>query len=281
MDFDDYQYIELLLDSRNSYSMAYNIPNTDWGGFYFTQPLENIAAIKIVQAEIPFSYYIMNSSNNSFTIQDAGGTFPFTIPIGNYNAADLTSALTTGLNTSGTAITYTITFSPSTGKFTITSPSLSGFILMLENDKPMIGFTSGNWSATIIGATATLVAPNFAEITGPNFVYLCSNSIGVYTNCFLAATSTIGSGNDGPQMTRIPVNFLSGDIIYYNDPTPNHFFDMLTTTQLQRFDLYLTSGTSTVPLSLNGLSFTVKIGLYIRRTISNEPTPKRSGIVRN
>ena len=75
--------------------------------FDFTLTLES--------AEIPISFYNINSDNNTFIHTSSGGTdTTLTIPIKNYRA----TGLVTALNTVMTALAITTTYDEQTNKFT-------------------------------------------------------------------------------------------------------------------------------------------------------------------
>ena len=72
-------------------------------------------SIKLLHAEVPYSFYIINETNNIINLViDAINHF-FTVPVGNYNAF----TLLTVLNTIDNKITFTLNYS--TGKYHIDS----------------------------------------------------------------------------------------------------------------------------------------------------------------
>jgi hypothetical protein len=72
-------------------------------------------------------------------------------------------------------------------------------------------------------------------------------------------------GNSGPQMAKIPINVQPGGTIFWQDPTPQMFFDLENLNSLTEIDFFLTLGnnTATGPLLLNGQSFSLKIGILV------------------
>ncbi len=277
---DDTFYVELQLDSLDGTQTQQYIATTDWPTFNFSRDLPNVAAIKVLQAEIPFSYSVVNETNNTFSLAEnlpVNSTLTVTLPIGNYTSTTLATTLASSLNASSpNAKTYTVVFSSTTNKFTITTTDADPafrFSLLFgtsantgqDNPRFVLGFPGGESTAD---ATFTLTAPFSAQISGPNYVYLNSDSLGQMSNTMLPTGAlNLGKGSNGPQMTRIPITCNPGGVTFYNDPDPDKWFDMENLSRLSGFDLYLTLGNQNPGLSkalkLNGQGFSVKIGLLL------------------
>jgi hypothetical protein len=283
----EYLYSEYFLDSYDNSGRANaRYPATDWPRFELGGkiPLKGVAAIKFISAEIPFSYYIFKESNNTFFIAENGGANVLvTIPVGNYSASEIVlvlSSLLTGASTQGA--TYNVSISNQTNKlrFDATGGTLTSFVLTFGsvggtgNTSPRLylGFEGGPISSSLL----SLTAPNPLNLPGANYLYLNSLAIGTLLDCNLAFGSTnLGGGNGSIQVARIPVNTSPGGIILYNDPIPNFWFDTGNLENLQSFDLYFSLGnqgsTATiVPLSLNGLNFSVKVGILRKKTTEDQ-----------
>jgi len=130
---DSLKYYEFELDSLdNSGGYSAGAAATDWPNFLIggKSPLYNIAAIKIIEVQIPFTWYVFNAGNNTFTLTEiTGGTATalVTLPIGNYTSTQLATNLAAALNlVSPNGITYTVVFVAATQKFTITNTSGGG-----------------------------------------------------------------------------------------------------------------------------------------------------------
>ena len=130
---DSLKYYEFELDSLdNSGGYSAGSSPLDWPIFLIggKSPLYNIAAIKIIEVQIPFTWYVINSGNNTFTMTEiTGGTSSalVTLPVGNYTSTQLATNLAAALNlASPNAITYTVVFVPATQKYTITNTSGGG-----------------------------------------------------------------------------------------------------------------------------------------------------------
>jgi len=294
---DSLQYYEYQLDSLDATSaFTSGVASTDWPMFLLggKTPLTNIAAFKILEVQIPFSWYVFNQANTAFngigadpgsqwTLVETGGIssgvslYPV-IAIGNYSGGTaLAVALQTALNSVST--NYTVTFSDQTQKFTFTTTKadVTSFTFTFglptnsgnRNPRLYIGFPGGTTSS----AGLTLVSPNVVLISGPNYLYVNSNTIGQLTNLYLPQGAVnLGGGNAGPQMAKIPVNVISGNVIFWQDPDPQKWFDVENLPLLNRVDFYLTLGNTTtqIPLQLNGLSFSIKLGVLTNTFTHND-----------
>ena len=271
-------YYEIFLDSYDCIAAAdSSYLKTDWPMFQLTTPIPNLAAIKILEVQIPFSFYIFNSSNNTFLLTDTYVTNAVvTIPVGNYNSTTLAAQLAASLMSASPAVTYTVTFSgsssqPNTGKFTISNNtgSTSVFSLIfgttgdlgLTNPRLFLGFPAGT---TTSGTNQVLNAPYAANIAGPNYLYLNSRTFGTTISTVLPGGAvSLGAGSIGPQIAKIPINVQPGGVIYWMDVDPQKWFSLENLPLLTQFDMYITIGNNATPTvtSLNGLNFSVKMGL--------------------
>lgn len=287
-------YYEIYLDSLDATtSNDGDYSSLDWPVFQLATPIPDLGAVKVLEVQIPFSFYIFSTTNNEFTLNDSTGTYTVTIPAGNYNSVTLSTALAAALNASGTTWTYTVTFSgqnsnPNLGKFIFSSnATVSAFGLIFGadgkdpgtfNPRLFIGFPGGETSSSNT-ANPVLVAPNAANIAGPNYLFLNSRAIGPQLNTLLPRGAVnLGRGTAGPQIAKIPINVQPGGVIYWSDPDPLMWFTMENMALLTQFDLYLTIGNVDTPSCtvLNGLSFSVKLGL-LRNKLNVEQSYQGAG----
>jgi hypothetical protein len=265
---------------------------TDWPVFLLggKTPLTNVAAVKIIEAQIPFSYYVFNERNTAqnsngtqWTLVETGGVsdgvslYP-KLAIGNYaGGSALATALQAALN--GVSSLYVVTYSSQTQllTFTTTKAGVTSFTFGFGaptnagnyNPRLYIGFPGGITAST----GTTLVSPNVVLISGPNYIYVNSSQFGQLTNLYLPQGAVnLGGGNAGPQMAKIPVNVTSGNVVFWQDPDPQKWFDIENLPLLNQIDFYLTLGNTTtqIPLELNGLSFSLKFGVLTNEFNHND-----------
>lgn len=112
---DDYEYHEMCIDSAdstNAFSTTYSRLN--WPKITLGKPLDNVVAIKVLQVIVPKTYYVFNSSNNTFGFyryQTSGvgwqvNGIPSITP-GNYTIAEMLLEIDTRLEACFTGWTIT------------------------------------------------------------------------------------------------------------------------------------------------------------------------------
>jgi hypothetical protein len=287
---DSLRYYEFELDSLDaSGSNLAGAASTDWPVFLLggKQPLTNVAAIKILEVQIPFSWYVFcpentqpNANGTQWTLNETGGVtnaYPL-ITTGNYSGgAGLAAELQTALN--AVSSNYVVTYSSRTQKMTFTTSKagVSAFTFSFgaptnsgnTNPRLYMGFPGG----TTASSGLTMVSPNVTLSSGPNYLYVNSSRLGSLTSLYLPQGAfNLGGGNAGPQLAKVPVTGNSGDIIYWQDPDPQKWFDLESLPLLNQVDFYLTLGNTTtqVPLRLNGLSFSLKLGIVTNEFVHND-----------
>lgn len=297
---DNYEYYEFQLDSLDATSSFTSADAaTDWPLFEVAAkgPLENIAAIKILEVQIPFSWYVFNTVNQNFVLKEVGRPDVIvTIPIGNYTADQLCTVLATALTSASlSSHTYSIVYTSNIQKFTFYNNSNLNepftFTFGAPSGVPGVQPNSGNrnprlWIGFPPGSTTSqtyltsgphkgnvLLSPNAQLVSGPNYLYLNSTKIGSDMDVYLPAGAfNLGGGKAGVQIAKIPITDNSSGIIYWKDPDPQKWFRYDQLQSLNTFDFYLTLGntTSQTPLQLNGLSFSLKLGILKRQGTSTD-----------
>jgi hypothetical protein len=267
---DSYLYTELELDSLDADGPASSgASKLDWPIFSF-EPQQNVYAFKILEVQIPFSYYVISTENQTFIWSNGITTYAATIPIGNYTTTTLTPALTTALNASlpGSSRTFTVTYSDLTGKLTFAATGAFSFQFGAptnsgnKNPRLILGFPGGE----TFSSGLTLVAPNAALVTGPNYIYVNSQQLGGLVQAVLPAGAVnLANGGRGPQVAKVGVNANPSGVILWSDPDPQKWFSLQDIGSLNSLDFYLTLGNNSAqtPLRLNGLSFSIKVGLLL------------------
>ena len=280
---DNYLYLEFELDSLDATNTG-GTPQlvgggtniTDWPKFELGRPLVNVAAVKILEVEIPFSYYVFNEGNNTFLLSESTGVTNSVviIPTGNYTTSNIIGVLQAALVAASghPGRTYTVTYDSIKQKFSFSNNA--GFTNTFtftfgtssdsgqNNPRLWLGFPAGS---TTSATNQFMVAPNVQQITGPNYLYLNSDTIGTMCPIYLPAGAVnLGRGIIGPQIAKIPVNVNPNGIIVWQDPDPQKWFDLQNLSNFPFIDFYLTPGNSGIkPLALNGQSFSLKFGVLV------------------
>lgn len=272
-----YDYYEYVFDSsqaKNSYSTSQikeNWPIFAIGG---KKPLTNIAAMKILEVQIPFSYSATIRDNTvPFTYTDPLGTTQITLPAGNYTATQLVPILKSALDAAhvslgGNPNAFIVGYA--SGKFTFLGfdggPLVYSFVFPNNSAFETLGFKptypvqfQTSWSSD---GSGSLIAPYIANVTGPSYLYVNSTQVGTLIDLFLPQDTGV-SGNAGPQMAKIPVNANPGGTIYWQDPDPQKWFNIENLGSLQQIDFFLSLGADPSLLNLQGLPFSIKLGILL------------------
>ena len=281
---DTLEYTEFELDSFDcNQAKNENFFTTDWPNFFLGKPLNNVAAIKVLEAQIPFTFYLFNTRTNTFTLSEsAAGGAPFTttvtIPVGNYTAMTFPAILAAALDAaSHYGYTYTVTYLTATQLLQITSSNTTAggyFTLNFGTDITDAGHTnpriwmgfSGGVNMSSVGTSQVLVSPSVVQLSGPRYLYICSTQVGALVHLYLPGNGIVNpsqSGADGPQIAKIPICANPGSTITWTDPSPLMFFDVGNTNFNGSLDLYCTLGADKqqYPIDFNGAAFSIKLGV--------------------
>jgi hypothetical protein len=297
---DTYDYIEISIDSLDaSFSFDSNSLKTDTPVFGVggKGPIEKIKALKIISLQVPYTWYNINSINNRFGLYE-NGIFSniVEIMVGTYTPILLKTSLENALNLATTNnLKYYVSIDSLSNKFIITSFTNTlqspvanttipfyfkfGEINDFGNNNPRIslGFGPSNSNqSTILNSvigTNTLntfaIIPPYAMNIDRLYIYVNSLKIGTDMNFYLPlGAQNLGGGKNGPQLCKIPIgNCLPGDTIVYTDPDPQKWFAYDLLQSLSFFDLFFSLGNSSIypALSLNGRSFSAKIGILVEK----------------
>lgn len=126
----------------------------------FHEKIENIY-FSVQHAEIPNSFYVVNYTNNIIIINSVS----YIIPVGNYNAKTLITALNVLLPS------FTITYSSITNKYTFNNSSIFT-INSGSSCKSVIGLGNTDQTAVLNGSVYSLILPysvNFVPLPRLNF----------------------------------------------------------------------------------------------------------------
>jgi hypothetical protein len=128
--------------------------------------------ISLLNCEIPCSFYAINNNNNLLNYSISGIVYNITIPIGNYNANTLITALTTSFTTLNQS--FTITISQITGLLTFSYTNDFSFI-NTSTCKQVLGFDD-----TITSTSSTLTLPYQLNLLGPTQIKIVSKALNPY-----------------------------------------------------------------------------------------------------
>lgn len=103
-------------------------------------------------------------------------------------------------------------------------------------------------------------------ITGASYIYIASNAIGNLCQSYLPSGAALLSGGvSSPQIAKIPVVAKPGHFIIWNDSNTSHWFKVDRISALTQLDLYCQLGNYGGYLDFQGLNFSVKLGVLVRK----------------
>ena len=148
-----------------------------------------MSTISLVNAQIPCSFYIINSTNNVIQIKNSSNqTYSFTVPIGNYNANTLVTQLLAIIALPSITLS-SITIGSATGILTFNF-SAQVTILAVSTISRILGMNATNIISTVVGV---LTLPFPLNLLGAKRLSIKSNflSINSYHSFNLGSTTTL------------------------------------------------------------------------------------------
>lgn len=210
----------------------------------------NLKAFRIVSVQIPFKFYPVNSTNNLIYFMEGASPATATIPIGNYSASTLATAIVTAMNlVSPSLSTYTVTYNNTTDAFTFTI-SAGTFRFMfgtnsLNSASSIIGFTG---DGTLLSTQVSNIAP---ILSGYPAIYLRSNTLSGHLPAMYVQSNIISS-----VMAVIPLNVNFNNLILYNDQS-DQFYD-INVKILNKIDFQITDPSGNI-IDLRGSPIYIEI----------------------
>jgi hypothetical protein len=138
--------------------------------WHLNQSIQKVFDISVLQATIPNLWFVINTTNNTFTnTQTSTGANTITLTPGTYTASSFTTMLQTALGAPGGGVTYTASISNTTAQLTITVSAgdftISGMVNTLQH---VFGVRTSSFSST----SSTWVSPYGVQLAGFQIMYL-------------------------------------------------------------------------------------------------------------
>ena len=165
--------------------------------------------VSIVNAQIPVSYYVINSTNNLLNFTYNSIPYNYVVPEGNYNASTLISTIA-GLITS---TPIAITINKLTGILSFSSAGNFIFIYIVKSIMPILGFTKTNTASTLTGGTYNLTAPYPLNLLGIKLIEIKSEALNV------SSFDSVGLGSSNT-LVSIPSDTAPFNMISYVSNNP-------------------------------------------------------------
>jgi len=199
--------------------------------------------VALINCAIPKSYYLIDSTNNQFTVTEGKTQTTLTIPSGNYSFATLEKTLTTLL--ASLTFTYAVDSDRVSGHFTFTVSNNLGV-------QPIFDFTNYNNPALIIGfeeIVYTFTADYLESVNIVNFQRVGAISI----KCDFVDLNVLA--------TVVP-DATDFGLITYQTSAPSFNAVHVTTAKFNAARFYLENQTTEEAINLNGINWSMRFVLF-------------------
>ena len=231
--------------------------------FYLKDIIQTIPnhaiAVSLLDAEIPFSFYQVNSKNNVLSGTIGDSTFSFTISAGNYNVEELIAVLNQEFTSA--SLTCVLTYSAITNAITFTS---TGNALALNSTSTALGLVGFSADKTLSG-TSTLVSTQGVNLFPIRNLYIKLQNLNI-RNRYNKSTSKV--------IAKIPIDVDRNGVVFYtaHSNISSYILDPLIDT----IELILCDELER-ELDFNSMSYSLCLGLVFDRYLVRDDKQKLIG----
>lgn len=215
-----------------------------------TAPPGTHMLVGLTSAEIPYSFYNVDSRNNKVTIDTANdGTATIILPEQNYDVDSLKKNLN-NLLVAANILNTTVDFDKNTNKFTFTNTN-GGLKITSTTMTRELGLVPNQINGPY---TASLTSSNACNLSGTSSVYVNLNNVSI--------TNLDSRGDLNGVLAKLNVNVAPSEFIFYQQ-TENQYY-VTSDRQINFFSISLTDDNNEL-LNLNGVDFSVSITIHFQK----------------
>ena len=165
-----------------SRTQSFNSNNFRWN---FRRPLKDVVAIELVSGSIPADLYNVTPAWNNFMFAEGtGAKIRVTLTPGQYTATEVAAELETQLDAVASVSTYTVAYSATTKRLTITGSTTTPFTFFFQTGLPyvdtinsttgivenilcpakLLGFDFYDYTSVVSGLTTVFSPPNRVDM---------------------------------------------------------------------------------------------------------------------
>ncbi len=249
-------------------SAAFRDPSGTNEDFTITTTTFRLASVpkrvKLINACIPYTWNNITDFNNTFTLIEPGvpASYIITVPDGHYDGFTLASILQTAIMAATPTLTYTVVFSSTTLKYTI---SATGTFQLDFTTSNSIAVQLGFNVDTITSPDTSTTSTDVAQLIPDYQIFICSDLVTGSDNGVMVWTPDPPSSSE--VLASVPIAGCFGGIItYVTNGEP--FFPISqsafaqqknpgdTSPRVMRYFLRFPSG---IPVNLNGVHWTAQL----------------------
>lgn len=220
--------------------------------------------ISVLSAEIPVSFYNVNSTNNLFRYSYNFVSYNITIPVGNYNATSLLAYMNPVLQ-----VGLVMSISKLTGKITLTGNPLVyiQYFGSVSTTNILFGFLNPNY-----GTLGSLTAPHPMNLLGTKRISICSDLLPIYS--YSSVSNTLSN-----VLATLEVDQPAFGLLLYKNTT--QIRSKLRVDTLDIFDIQLRDELNQL-LDFNNCDWSITLVLDIlRKTIPDTADPFHTILANN
>jgi len=219
--------------------------------YYFSEilhvPTHITMLMSIVDAQIPMSYYAINTTNYTLNYTESGADKTYQLTAGNTDAITLKNDLTTNLDN------ITCTYSTITNKFTFTDSSGDFTFKASSTALKLLGFTPDTAHTS---SSSVLTSNNCVDLSGTKAIYL-QTQLGNYN-------IDSRTGQNTSVLTKIPVDTGGNGILKYTNKT--NYKSAITAKHIGHLHIQLEDDNRNI-IDFNGVNYSITFQLDFIETI--------------
>jgi hypothetical protein len=216
--------------------------------------------IQVLHMQLPYSWYVVNYSNQVFQIKlGAGSIQTLSIPVGNYTGTSMIAVLKTAVND----VNFVITLSSINGKLTFSyNTSFIIYNTAQYSIASILGFSSNSTNASVLN---TLTASFPLNLLGIKNLHLRSGNL--VMNNFSSV-----QGGATTLLSSIPVSAVPFGMIEFKDLGDNRI--TIYNDCLDDLDLEIVSGEDGNYINFNGQDWCVTLALHLTKLLIPTGSPR-------
>ena len=164
------------------------------------------------------TWYIVNSSNNSFTFINGNTSNNYIIPVGNYSYSQLATTIQNLLNNISSDA-WTISYSSISSLFKFSTNNSSSFGLDATSNTSILWQLMGFKQQVYTSSTNTINSAYVADLSGIKYLYIKSSALGFQGGQHEHNSTNL---NDTNIICTVPVNVNSFETINYDNYNSNN-----------------------------------------------------------